>query len=184
MSGIFDESVMRETLGQYIPYGETLLAGIHAVSRETVIKAAFTKCVRAENSLLPDENGGTVALRKKKYGIYDLYIGITQSSLLIAACEQGQYLYQFDKSTAENAVNARELTSPISLDEIGTCFPLTEIQSCEMKKSWMGSVKCSLTMKNGSSFKLILPKLGGLGGGMPNHAAYREKIIERLNRCD
>ncbi len=45
----------------------------------------------------------------------------------------------------------------------------------------MGSVKCFITMKNGSSFKLLLPKLGGVGGGMPNHAKYREAIIERLS---
>lgn len=44
----------------------------------------------------------------------------------------------------------------------------------------MGSVKCFLTMKNGSYFKLMFPKLGGLGGGMPNHAKYRDMIIERL----
>jgi len=68
MSEIFDESIMRQTLGNYIPDGESLLTGIHAVSRETVIQAAFTKCVRAEDGLLPDENGGTVALRKKNTG--------------------------------------------------------------------------------------------------------------------
>lgn len=44
----------------------------------------------------------------------------------------------------------------------------------------MGAVNCSITLKNGSFLKLQLPKLGGLGGGMPRHKEYREKIIECL----
>ena len=48
------------------------------------------------------------------------------------------------------------------------------------KKGMEGSVKCHITMKNGSYFKLLLPKLGGLGGGMPHHAEYLQAIIARL----
>lgn len=46
----------------------------------------------------------------------------------------------------------------------------------------MGSVKCKLEMKNGDTFKLMFPKLGGLGGGMPHHAQYREEIIACLSK--
>jgi len=35
-------------------------------------------------------------------------------------------------------------------------------------------------MKNGSYFKLMFPKLDGLGGGMPHHTEYCEAIIARL----
>ena len=38
MSEIFDETNMREALDRYIPSGETLLAGIHAIAREINIK--------------------------------------------------------------------------------------------------------------------------------------------------
>lgn len=44
----------------------------------------------------------------------------------------------------------------------------------------MGSVKCNIAMKNGTYFKLLLPKLGGLGGDMPNHTQYRDAIIAHL----
>ncbi len=90
MSEIFDDTIMRQILGQYIPNGESLLAGIHAVSQETNIIGVFNKCSPAEDRLIPDESEKIIALNKKKYGAYD-------------------------------------------------------------------------TMKNGSSFKLMLPKLGGLG---------------------
>ncbi len=181
MSEIFDEANMRQALEEYIPDGETLLAGIHAVSKETNVRGVFGKCARTENQLIPDENGGIIALNKKKYSAYDIYLGITQSSLVIADCEGNQYLYQFDDEPDVNKVDIQEITSDIFFADIGKCFPLADIQSCEIKKGWMGSYKCFIKTKNGSYFKLIFPKLGGLSGDMPHHAEYRETIIARLN---
>lgn len=180
MPEIFDETNMRRILEQYIPDGETLLAGIHAVSKETKITGVFGKCVCTESKLIPDENGGIVALNKKKYSAYDIYIGITQYSLVIAECERNSYYYQFDDEPNVKESDIQEVTSDIFLVDIGTCFPLTDIQNCNIKKGWMGSVKCFITMKNGSYFKLMFPKIGGLGGGMPHHTEYREAIIARL----
>lgn len=183
MSEIFDETNMRQILGKYIPAGQTLLAGIHAVSNETMITGVYGKCVRTESRLIPNENGSLIALNKKKYSAYDVYLGITQDFLIIAECERNRYLYQFDDAPNVNAADIQEVSSDILLTDIGTCFSLKDIQSCMIKKGWMGSVKCFVTMKNGSRFKLMLPKLGGLGGGMPHHAEYREAIIARLSAC-
>lgn len=181
MSGIFDETTMRFILGKYIPDGETLSAGIHAVSQEMNVNGVFGKCIRTQNKLIPDENGDIIALSKKKHAAYDIYLGITQSSLIITECEKNSYLYQFDDEKNVREADIQKVTSDIFFADIGTCFPLTDIQSCEIKKGWMGSVKCSITMKNGSYFKLMLPKLGGLGGNMPHHTEYRESIIAQLN---
>ena len=86
----------------------------------------------------------------------------------------------FDDAPEGSEGIMQEILSETFLADIGTCFPLADIQDCQLKKGWMGSVKCNLTMKNGSSFKLMFPKRGGIGGGMPHHAEYREAIIERL----
>ncbi len=180
MAGIFDEAVMRQTLGQYIPDGETLLAGIHAVSKGTYITGVFGKCVYTDNRLVPHEEGKTIALNKKKHTAYDIYIGITQFSLVIADCERNQYLYQVNDAPDASEAEVQKVTSDIFLSDIGTCFPLADIKTCKIKKGWVGSVLCSITMKNGSYFKLIFPKLGGLGGDMPHHAEYRDAIIARL----
>ncbi len=169
---------MRQALGRYIPDGETLEAGIHAVSRETSIVAVFGKCVYAGDRLRRAENGGALILRKKKYAPYDVYLGVTQSCLLIAPCEENKYLYDFD---AVSDAQVKPLAADLLLADVGTCFPLSDIQSCEVKKGIMGSVKCTVTMKDGSRFKLMLPKLGGVGGGMPNHARYRAAILARLS---
>lgn len=181
MSEIFDEANMRRLLEEHIPIGETLVAGIHAISQETHIKGIFGRCIYMEDKLIPDKNGRIIALDKKKHSTYDVYIGITQNFLAIAGCEKNAYHYELDDAPDGSEGEMQEITSDICLADIGTCFPLADIQSCQLKNGWMGSVKCFLTMKNGSSFKLMLPKRGGLGGGMPHHAEYREAIIERLS---
>lgn len=180
MSEMFDEGNMRRTLERYIPAGETLQAGIHAVSKETSIQAVFEKCLCTEYKVIPDDEGSTVMLTKKKRSAYDIYVGITQSFLVMAECESNQYRYEFHVVEPERTVDAQEVTEEILLSDLGTCYPLSDIQSCEIKKGVMGSVNCSLTMKNGSYFKLMFPKLGGLGSGMPHHTEYREAIIARL----
>ena len=179
-SDIFDEANMRRILEKYIPNGETLLAGIHAVSKETNVTGVYGKCVRTANGFIPDENGGTISLNKKKYSAYDIYLGITQYSLIVAECKKNSYYYQFDDGPNASESDIQEVTADILFDDIGTCFPLSDIQSCEIKNGWMGSVNCFIKMKNGSYFKLMLPKLGGLGGDMPHHAEYRQAIIARL----
>lgn len=181
MSDIFNEANMRQALGKYIPNGETLLAGIHAISHETDIKCLFGKCVYNEDRLIPDENGYIIAVNKKKHSTYDIYIGITQHFLVITDCEGDSYFYEFDEVPEGSSKDIQKVASDLLLTDIGTCFPLADIKNCEIKKGWMGSVKCSLTLKNGSSFKLRFPKLGGVGGGMPHHAEYREAMIALLS---
>ena len=58
--------------------------------------------------------------------------------------------------------------------------PFSEIERCELKNAVFGAVNCSVTLKNGDFLKLQLPKLGGVGGGMPHHTEYREAILARL----
>lgn len=178
-TAIFSETNMRQALEKYIPDGETLLAGIHAISKETVIKVIFSNCARTGNGLVPYENGGII-VNKEKYAGYDLYIGITQYSLVITECERNKYYYQFEDIPGVRGDNIQEVTSEILFTDIGKCFPLADIKSCEIKNGWLGSVKCFITMKNGSYFKLMFPKFGGVGGGMPHHTQYREAIIARL----
>lgn len=178
-TAIFSETNMRKALEKYIPDGETLLAGIHAISKETVIKVIFGNCARTGNGLVPCENGGII-VNKEKYAGYDVYIGITQYSLVITECERNRYFYQFEDIPGVHGENVREVASELLFTDIGKCFPLADIKSCEIKNGWLGSVKCFIKMKNGSYFKLMFPKFGGVGGGMPHHTQYREAIIARL----
>lgn len=182
MSGIFSEINMKETLKRYIPAGETLTAGIHAVSKESSITGIYRKCVSTEEGLAPSESGGTIVVHKKKYATCDIYFGITQTCFVIADCERYSHAYEFEDGPETASADAQEVASFLAFADIGTCFPLADILSCEIKKGMMGSMKCFITMKNGSYFKLMFPKLGGVGGGMPHHAQHREAILQKLAR--
>lgn len=64
MPDIFDEMNMRQALDAHIP-NETLLAGIHAISKEIDIKGTFGRCILAEDRLIPNPNGRIISLTKK-----------------------------------------------------------------------------------------------------------------------
>ncbi len=116
---IFDETNMRKALEKYIPDGEILLAGIHAIAKEMSVTGIFGNCVLAENGLIPDESGGAVALNKKKYSAYDIYLGITQYSMVIGECEKNNYFYQFDDVPDMSEADIQEVTSELY-------FPISE----------------------------------------------------------
>lgn len=180
MSGIFDEKSMVYVLEKNIPGGEKLRAGIHACAYESQVNRIFSGGVLVDHTLVPSEEGGIIRVRRSKYSTYDIYLGISSQHLVIAECEYYRHFYEYDADIDSNIVGVTEVHDTISLEDIGNCYLLEEIRYCEMKKGWMGSVKCNITMKNGDYFKLMFPKRGGLGGGMPHHAQYREDIIACL----
>ena len=69
---------MKQILGKYMPQGEALLAGIHAISKETNIRQVFEKCVYMEDRIVPDERGGIIALTytainsRNKFLLFDI----------------------------------------------------------------------------------------------------------------
>ncbi|MCI8512027.1 MAG: hypothetical protein HFE83_08545 [Lachnospiraceae bacterium] len=181
MSGIFDETNMMRALKPYLPEGESTKAGIHACANESHIRRIFSGGILVGNTLIPSEKGGMVRVSRSKVSTCDIYLGITDHYLVMAECEECKHFYEYDADIDPRVVPVTEVHSEISLDEMGTCYRLDEIRHCEIKKGWMGSVKCSLTMKNGDFFRLMLPKLGGLGKGMPHHTQYRDEIIACLS---
>lgn len=117
-------------------------------------------------------HGITLQVNKKKTSRFDVYVGITENYLIVVECEERMYLNE--------RYNIKDKRSTVA-EDIGTCFLFEDIKSCEIKKGMMGAVNCSITFRDGGFLKLQLPKLAGLGGGMPHHAEYREKIIARLS---
>ena len=66
-SEIFDERNMRRALEPYIPDGETLLAGIHAIAKESMFTGIFANCVCLEDRFVPapEGEGGVYSMNKK-----------------------------------------------------------------------------------------------------------------------
>lgn len=192
MSLTYNEKEMIESLSKSIPAGEKFVAGIHAVANETALIRVYSNCVPVFNTkqqidyILPAvENGqpleGAISLevQKIKYAKHDVYVGITENYLILTECFDNMHFYKFgfDKTSPF----AKDLTERIAPQDIKYVFPFSDIQNAVIKKGLFGSLKCNVTMKDGSYLKLIFPKSGGIGNGMPNHLAYRDKICEKLN---
>lgn len=111
-------------------------------------------------------------------------MGITQTAFVFTECEHERWYYEF--VDAEGAIEAHEegaeLASEVLLSDIGKCIGLSNIKDFQIKNGMLGSKKCSITLKDGH-LKLLVPKLGGVGGGMPHYAEYKEKIIARLREA-
>ncbi|MCI8951120.1 MAG: hypothetical protein HFG49_13965 [Lachnospiraceae bacterium] len=138
---------------------------------ENNMRNILENCIPDGETLAAGIHGITLQINKKKTSKFDVYIGITERYLLVVECEERIYLNNF--------YHIPDLRKGVA-EDIGTCFLLEDIKSCEMKNGIMGAVNCSITLKDGSFLKLQMPKRGGLGGGMPHHTEYREKIMARL----
>lgn len=75
--------------------------------------------------------------------------------------------YEFNNIPDAGETTVKEIDTDINIDDIGTCFPLSEIQNFNTKNARGGGLKINVTMKTGSILKLMLPKECGLG--MPHH---------------
>lgn len=178
--GIMDENKMMQGLRKNLPYGETLASGVHSIGLETEIKMIFEDCVYdGDMTLIPCENSPAIQVTKGKKARFDVYAGISQNYLILSECERYKHYYAFDEVYNWKDANVEKIKERTSLNDIGNCFPLTEIQSFETKKMWMGAIQCTITMKNGSYLKLMIPKRGGMG--IPDHEKYREAFLARLS---
>lgn len=177
---IRSEANMRQVLSKYIPCDETLLAGIYASVQQSKVKAFFGKCRCEDGKLVPDENGGVLSLDKEKYAAYEVYLGITQSHLLVVECTKNKHCYSCTIEPDIPSQDVQELSAELNWEDIGNCFLLEDVQNFEVKKGSFGSTLCTLTMKNGTYFKLLLPYAAGPNGDMPHHTEYLEAILARL----
>ncbi len=177
---ICNEANMIQAFSKYIPAGETLVAGIYATVQESRINAVFSKCRCIEDKLIPDENAGVLSLVKGKYAEYSVYLGITQSDLFVVECEKNKHYYEYSDVPDMQNMDVQELDTELNWEDIGISFPLEDVQGCKVKKGRRGSKICTLTMKNGTYFRMTLPDCAAPNADMPHHAMYREAILTRL----
>lgn len=174
MPEITSEENMMEVLGRYLPEGETILAAVSGVGLEVRLRQIIGKCVNTGTWFEPSENGKTYLVSVEKHCKFDLYIGVTQSHLLVSQCEPNNWFYQITESN----VAAEGISERISHRDVGyCCYALSDIESCVVKKAWGGAVKCMITLKGGSYFKIRLPKLCEK---IPDYESRRAMILKHL----
>lgn len=175
-----DEKVMRQALEKYIPEGEMLEAGIYVTVKESLVNVIFKKCRYEKGMLVRDEFCELFGMEKRKYSEYAAYLGLTKSQLIVAECEQNKHFYGQLSAFPKDLANVPELNADISEKEIGIKFDLADIAKCEIKKGKQGARLCTVTMKNGSYFKINVPDNAGPTSEMPHHTAYCEKFFEMM----
>lgn len=182
MSGVYEEERMKQYLTKYIPDGETLVAGVYGTVNKSHIINVFGNCVYdGEDHIIPSEDGGAVEVGKSKRQSYGVYVGITQRSLIVQECLNEMHYYEFKDAAVDwSDSDVEYVGKPILLSDIGKRFLLDDIRKCAVKKGLTGSYKCYIEMKNGTYFKLTLPKRSG--SGMSHQEEYRGRIVECLNK--
>lgn len=178
--GIFDEKKMMQALEKYLPVGETITEGICSIGIQSEIKQVFGKCICVEGRIIPDESSTALQVKKSKFAKFYVYVGISQNCLILSECESYKHYYEFNYIADAREIDVEKVSNDILLEDIGNCFMLGEIKSCEIKNARNGDIYCSITMKNGSFLKLRIPKHGGLG--MPHHTEYRDAIISKIKK--
>ncbi len=183
MSACFDVDNMDTVMGTFCPEGENVIAAVYGVGKSTEIIQYFGGCERRVTALVPADNNTMLKVTKTKVCVYDLYIGITEKSLIISECDASTtYYYQFETVTDPVFTGIKKLEKEIPYKCIGKVFPLDSVKRFEIKNGVFGSVKCVLKLNNGTFFKFMMAKRAGLGNQMPNHLTNRNKIIEVLQQ--
>lgn len=175
-----DETEMQKRLSKYVPEGETLEAGIYAKATESFINATYRKCDFRGMKLVRDESKEFFSMEKRKYAEYTVYVGITQSSLLVIECDTNKHYYEYHDKLDCPLDSVPELMEDIAECDLGTRFNKNEIAKFKVKNGKQGSKNIVVTMKNGSYFKITIPDNAGPTANMPKHIEYSKKIIDTL----
>lgn len=175
--GISEERKIMQSLEKHLPEREILTAGVSGSALEVRISTIFKGCIYDGEKIIPSENDEMLRVNKSKVVSFGVYVGITPNYLIFVQQEENKWYYDIDKVRNADEKTAIEVSDCILLKDMGVCFPIAEIQSCVMKKIWMGAVRCTVTMKNGSFLKFQLPKIDGL----PHYEEYRKAILDCLS---
>lgn len=174
--GLRDDKKMKRALGQYLPVGEYLTAGVYVDGLQTKIVRIFGKCELIDEELVPNENAGTLLIAKSKYSTHELYIGMTEKYLVFAECEKYKHAYEYG---ALDGYEAKALECRMPLSSVGrNAFLLTSIETCKIKHILLGCDICTVSFLDGSLLKFKINRSAGYG--MSHHKENREAIINRL----
>ena len=184
---IFSEANMISSVAAHLPYGQNFKAGIHAIVKEVKLRRFYSNAAydSTANLIRPMADAPLLYITKGKESTFDAYIGYSEDCLVIVPCEQEMWHYEnveidepdLTSMLMQFAVN---VVSPVDPHDILPIYHFSQIDNCEIKKNWVGAYVCAINFVNGDFIKILLPPLGGLFGGMPNHSSYRKAILELL----
>lgn len=175
-----DEAEMRKKFEKHIPESESLVAGVYAKATESLTNLKYRKCGIKGNSLVKDENHEFIFMERRKYTEYLIYIGITQTKLLIVECDRYKHYYAIHETLDCPLDSVPVLEEEIDLNDVGVKYDIREIAKFEVKNGKQGSKNAVLTMKDGSYYKITIPDNAGPNAKMPKHDENSKKLLDTL----
>ena len=178
-----NENVMRQAFEKYLKSGETIEAGIYTTVTESYVNATYKKCRYEHRRLIRDENATDVfSLGKQKYCEYKVFLGISQENLFVVECEENKHYYE-TPARITVPFEIPDLPEDISDREVGVKYGLSEIKEVKTEPVRFNAVLCTVTMINGSYFKIRMDDNAGPISDMPHHLEYRDRILSMLKEC-
>lgn len=184
---VFNEATMIAAIKRLLPAGQHFKAGIHAIVKKAKLRRVFSHAAYDSSShhILPQPEVSMSYMIKGKEATFDAYVGFSEDYLVIVPCEKVKWYYKSaeitDSELRENLMPlAVEVAAPLSAADIMPVYRISQMDKCDIKKNWVGAYVCKMEFDNGDTLKVLLPPLAGLFGGMPNHKAYRNAILELL----
>lgn len=182
MADFFNENIMNEKLNEFLPAGESFIASVKAIAKSMEVRQYFSYVTSLDGETLTrseEDPSFIYDIQRCKYATHDIYIGITQNYIVFNECELYKHAFFADQAKT-NEFEPMEVTEDIKIRDFGHAQLIKNVTEAKVKKGLMGDYKCIVKFNNGSCFNFSIPKKAGVGNGMPNHADYREKIIEKL----
>ena len=183
MSDFFNENTMNEKLSKYIPEGESIIAAVKALGNSMEVRQCFSYVtVLDEDTFCRSEEQPDCLydVQRSKYTTHDIYLGITENYIIFNECEDYKHAFMFNEAKP-GEFEPLEVTGIVKISEFGHAQAYKDVIDVKIKKGMFGLLKCTVKFRNGLYFQFSIPKKAGFGNGMPHHAEYREKIIEKLN---
>lgn len=187
MSSVFSERNMLEKLSAVFPAGTEIKAAVHVVVKSAEVMRLYANAVVEDKTrLIPAATDSLIFLRKSKECSFDAYLGISDSLIAMVPCDSVMWGYELPEISDPDQIAqfggfAETVTQPLDLSAITLVYPIDSLDKCEGKKNWIGAWNYKLEFSCGDNFRVMIPRLGGLGGGMPNHARYRDAIVGLFN---
>lgn len=186
---VFNEARMIAAIEEHLPDGQHFKAGIHAIVKNAKLRRVFSRALYDSEShqIHPQPEIPMSYMIKGKEATWDAYIGASEDYLVIVPCDKVTWYYQSAEITdAELRDNLSPLAitvdHPVDAPDILPVYRISQLDKCDITKNWVGAYVCNMEFDNGDTLKVLLPPLAGLFGGMPNHKAHRNTILEILRK--
>lgn len=180
----YGEKQMRQMLEQYVPEGESLIAGVHGYGMKTIIHQVIYGAYTVDGMTFPAKDGAAYLVTKEKHAGYEVYLAMTERHYIFSACERGlKYYSGMEEIELPQGVTPQQRQSLVNIQDIGIgyIFSQEDIESCVTNADSGGKyTDCAIKLKGGVYFEIRFLKKNVAPESAPHYLEYRDMILKCL----